>query len=268
MEGMEMETRKDGGLTQIIGESGDFRTTRHFALACLIYHATCTFCRRTCGYRSDPLGKTSGQMIGAARSARQNIVEGSTCAGTSRETELRLHDVARGSLAELAGDYEAFLTERNELPWATDDALGRQLDAIPLDAYAGSTGEDARREYTIYVQKMRKRFEAWLETPDSVLAAKSILRKIDEADKLLTRHICVLAEDFRENGGFRERLTAARLEWRDNETRAQGTPTCPKCGKPMRRKISSRGSNIGNAFWGCVDYPQCDGMRTMSCADE
>ena len=47
-------------------------------------------------------------MVGAARSARQNIVEGSSRAGTSKENELKLLDVAKASLQELAGDYEAF----------------------------------------------------------------------------------------------------------------------------------------------------------------
>lgn len=84
--------------TPIIGAYGGYRKTLAFGYVCLVYHATTLFCRRVYDYKSDPLGKTSGQMVGAARSARQNIVEGSSRAGTSKETELRLYDVARGSL--------------------------------------------------------------------------------------------------------------------------------------------------------------------------
>ena len=89
-------------MTEIIGAYGGYRRTLSFGFACLVYHATEVFCERNYSYKNDALGKTVGQMMGAARSARQNIVEGSSRAGTSKETELRLYDVAKGSLEELA----------------------------------------------------------------------------------------------------------------------------------------------------------------------
>ena len=100
----------------IIGAYGGYRKTLSFGYVCLIYHATTLFCKRNYDYKNDSLGKTTGQMVGAARSARQNIVEGSSRAGTSKETELRLYDVAKGSLEELAGDYEAFLIDAGVSP--------------------------------------------------------------------------------------------------------------------------------------------------------
>ena len=95
-------------MNSAIAPSGGFRKMFSFGYTCLVYHATTAFCKRVYSWKDDPLGKTSGQMIGAARSARQNIVEASARAGTSKETELKLLDVAKGSLAELEGDYEAF----------------------------------------------------------------------------------------------------------------------------------------------------------------
>ena len=62
-------------MTEIIGSYGGYRRTLSFGFACLIYHATEVFCERNYSYKNDALGKTVGQMIGAARSARQNIVE-------------------------------------------------------------------------------------------------------------------------------------------------------------------------------------------------
>ena len=44
--------------------------------------------------------------------------------------------------------------------------------------------------------------------------------------------------------------------------KAQGTPSCPKCGKPMRKMICRKGRNAGNAFWSCTGYPECKGTRT------
>ena len=53
-----------------IGPSGGYRKMLSFGFVCLVYHATTRFCKRVYPWKEDPLGKTSGQMIGAARSAR------------------------------------------------------------------------------------------------------------------------------------------------------------------------------------------------------
>lgn len=54
---------------------------------------------------------------------------------------------------------------------------------------------------------------------------------------------------FKKTGGIRERMTQARVAARDT-----GTPACPACGKPMRRRHSKKGD-----FWGCSGYPDCRG---------
>ena len=146
-------------MTDIIGAYGGYRTTLSFGFACLIYHATEVFCSRNFSYKNDALGKTVGQMVGAARSARQNIVEGSARAGTSKETELRLYDVAKGSLEELAGDYEAFLIGRHEVPLAEDDAKASAIMSLALDRYTGSFDRHSYGEYIL------------LETRDSQFSA-------------------------------------------------------------------------------------------------
>ena len=70
-------------MTEIIAPHGGYRKMLSFGFACLAYHATTTFCARNFNYKNDALGKTVGQMVGAARSARQNLVEASSRAGTS-----------------------------------------------------------------------------------------------------------------------------------------------------------------------------------------
>ena len=75
--------------TKIFGHFGGYRKMLSFGWTCLVYHATTLFCRRNYSYKNDALGKTVGQMVGAARSARQNIVEASSRAATSKEQELR-----------------------------------------------------------------------------------------------------------------------------------------------------------------------------------
>ena len=40
------------------------------------------------------------------------------------------------------------------------------------------------------------------------------------------------------------------------------TPTCPKCGGEMVKRVAKRGSNAGGEFWGCRRYPACRGVRS------
>ena len=248
------------GPTPIIGKSGGFRKTLSFGLTCLVYYATELFCSRNFNLKSDPLGKTFGQMVGAARSAKQNIVEGSARAGTSRETELRLYDVAKGSLAELAGDYEDFLIARGEVPWSESDPKTIKARNIAFDGFEASG--DQRHNFAAHLMSMRKRFAPALENEDPVVAANALLVTIDRASSLLRRQMDRLGEAFRTQGGFTEHLTKVRLEHR-NETLAKDpdAPKCPKCGGPMRKVMAKKGANAGNPFWSCAAYPNCNGTR-------
>lgn len=248
-------------MTEIIGAYGGYRRTLSFGFACLIYHATEAFCEHNYSYKNDALGKTVGQMIGTARSARQNIVEGSSRAGTSKETELRLYDVTKGSLEELAGDYEAYLIGRGEVPWAEDDPRASRLMSIALDRYQGPL---SRHDYGEYILAMRKRFSDFLEAEDPIVAANSVLIAIDQACRLLHRQMESIADTFCEEGGFTERMSKARLETRDAQVAARGAPNCPKCGKPMRKVIARKGRNAGNPFWACTGYPDCNGTRNYT----
>lgn len=248
-------------MTKIIGAYGGYRKTFSFAYACLVYHATTVFCKRNFDYKNDALGKTTGQMVGAARSARQNIVEGSSRAGTSQETELRLYDVAKGSLEELAGDYEAFLTDMGETPWLATDSRTVEFSNLRLDRFECDAIENVRHDFGAYILAMRERFAKFLEADNPVSAANAILLAIDQTCRLLHRQMESLGDEFREAGGFTERLSKARLETRDAQVAAEGAPKCPKCGKPMRKMVAKKGRNAGHAFWSCTGYPDCNGTR-------
>ena len=243
----------------IIGHFGGYRKMFSFGWTCLVYHATTLFCRRNYNYKNDALGKTVGQMVGAARSARQNIVEASSRAATSKEQELRQLDVAKGSLDELAGDYEAFLVDCGEVPWSRRDPRYAAVRALELDPFEKS--DDLDHEYGAYTLRMRARCAAWLESEDPIVAANAILVVIRRACALLMGQMQRTAADFTAEGGFTERLSAARLSARDAAVQAAGAPTCPKCGKPMRKMVARKGRNAGNAFWSCTGYPDCNGTR-------
>lgn len=248
-------------IPKVFGPSGGYRKMFSFGWTCLIYHATTLFCRRNFNYKNDALGKTVGQMVGAARSARQNIVEASSRAATSKKQEMIQLDVAKGSLEELAGDYESFLIDLGEAPWSQNDSRHTAVRALELDQFSAT--EDIDHLFGEYVIAMRRRCSEWLENEDPVIAANSILIAIRRTTSLLAGQMNRVAEDFSMEGGFTERLSTIRLATRDAQVAADGAPKCPKCGKPMRKVIARKGRNAGNAFWSCSGYPDCDGTRSF-----
>ena len=92
---------------------GGYQQLRSYQKAQIIYDATACFCARFLGKRD----RTVDQMVQAARSGKQNIVEGSMASGTSKEMEIKLMNVARASLEELLEDYRDFLRTRGLRFW-------------------------------------------------------------------------------------------------------------------------------------------------------
>src|SRR5438128_9253662 len=79
----------------------------------VVYDLTYRFCQRFLS-KGD---RTIDQMVQAARSGKQNIVEGSKASATSKEMEIKLTNVARASLEELLVDYRDFLRVRDLPLW-------------------------------------------------------------------------------------------------------------------------------------------------------
>ena len=256
-------TREAADRFRLIGHYGGYRKMYSFGFTCLVYHATTLFCRRNFNYKNDALGKTVGQMVGAARSARQNIVEASSRAATSKEQELRQLDVAKGSLDELAGDYEVFLVDAGEAPWSQDDERYQMVKALKLDAFDAS--DDLDHAFGEYILAMRRRCAEWLESEDPLVAANAILIMIRRAAAFLKGQMDKTAHAFLEEGGFTERMSRARIAARDEKVRANhgDVPKCPRCGRDLRKMVARKGRNAGNEFWGCSGYPECDFTRNV-----
>jgi four helix bundle protein len=88
---------------------GGYEELLSFQKARIVYDGTVCFCKRFLDKRD----RTIDQMVQAARSGKQNILEGSKASGTSKEAEIKLVNVARASLEELLEDYRDFLRGRN-----------------------------------------------------------------------------------------------------------------------------------------------------------
>lgn len=244
---------------RIFTKSGGYRKLQSFNFATLIHLATISFCKRFIPYTEDPLGKTSGQMIGAARSGRQNIIEGSERAGTSRSTEIRLTDVSRASLGELLGDLEIFLAENETIPWSVDSPEHKAVSALNFPGFEYSG--DLLHDYWTWFHREKSPFCKWVEHENPVVCANALIILIHRTMAMLGGQIRQQGEAFLEEGGFRERLTAARLEARDEKIEA--VPECPDCGQPMIRRTARKGRNAGSSFWSCSGYPECRGTRPI-----
>ena len=98
-----------------------------WVLANVIQLATQDFCMRYLNRKNDPCGRQYDQMTQAARSVPANIAEGSSRRSTSKETEMKLTDVARASLAELANDYLNWLLMQERAPWSVKSEEYRRV---------------------------------------------------------------------------------------------------------------------------------------------
>ena len=147
------------------------------------------------------------------------------------------------------------------MPWSKKDERYIEVKTLELDIFEHT--DDLDHDYGIYTLNMRKRCSKWLENEDPIIAANALLISIRKACSLITGQMHRIANDFIENGGFTEKMSKARLEYRDAEFEAEGSPKCPVCGKSMRKVVARKGRYIGKSFWGCSDYPNCNGTRDI-----
>ena len=177
--------------------TGSYRKLKAYRKAEVIYDLTYYFC----GKYLRKGDRTIDQMVQAARSGKQNIVEGNEVAETSVETMLKLLGVARGSLQELLVDYEDYLRVRNLRLWASDSkevSAMRKLDKEHTDS-----------AYLLSLAQSRS---------DEVIA-NMVIVLIYQADTLLNGYIRKRYNDFLKEGGFREKLTKERLSYRNKQER-------------------------------------------------
>ncbi len=177
---------------------GGYERLHSFQKARIVYDGTVKFCNRFVDRRS----RTHDQMVQAARSGKQNILEGSQAAGTSKETEIKLTNVARASLEELLEDYRDFLRVRGIAEWPKEHSHTRRLRELNRQSNAGY-----------------ETFKKGIEHPDPAIAANVMIGLIKLTNYLLDQQLRRLEQDFLKEGGLRERMTRARLAARAKHQR-------------------------------------------------
>jgi len=94
-----------------------YQELKSYRQAMAIQDYTVEFCK----IYVSKFSRTTDQMIQAARSGKQNIVEGCSVSKTSPQTELKLIGVAMGSLEELLEDYKDFLRQKGLEIWRKEE---------------------------------------------------------------------------------------------------------------------------------------------------
>lgn len=172
----------------ILKRRGNYRDLLCYRKAEAIYDITYFFVNKFL-QKSD---RTIDQMIQAARSGKQNIIEGYAASATSIETELRLFNVAKSSLKELLADYEDYLRTRDLRRWSEDSIEFKKAQEL------GKEHDDS--EFWMEIVQTRS---------DETIANIAIIL-LYQTDYLIYKFANGVGKRFEKEGGFREKLSKIR----------------------------------------------------------
>ena len=182
----------------VIPPRGDYQTLLSFQKAEVVYDITFRFAHRFLA-RGD---RTIDQMIQSARSGKQNILEGSKAGTTSKEMGIKLTNVGRASLEELLRDYRDYLRVRDLPLWDKDSKQAR---------FVRDLGRKTPQTFELY--------RDFVETRPPQVIANIAICLIHQANYLIDQQLKTLEKEFVEQGGLRERMTRARLNYRNQRPR-------------------------------------------------
>ena len=179
---------------------GNYRSLLVYQKAECIYDVTYYFAHKFLE-RGD---RTIDQMVQAARSGKQNIAEGCAASTMSRETELKLINVAKASLQELIIDYEDYLRVRDLKQWLPTDPRYQQTRAV------------------LAIHNDSAFYREAIKTRSAETIANIAITLIHQTDTMLVRLLERLKRDFVQQGGIREEMFKARQNYRNNNRQNGG----------------------------------------------
>ena len=162
----------------------------------VIYQLTFAFCDRFIHLYKD---RTRDQVIQAARSCKQNIVEGLADGVTSTEMQLKLLNVARASLKETREDFEDYIKSRHLLFYRK-----------------GEERYDKMLTYCRYHNKLEDYEPFFFKWTDEEMCNCAITL-CHMVDKMLMSFLAKLDREFVTEGGIKERMYKARTGYRQKQ---------------------------------------------------
>ncbi|WP_301000063.1 four helix bundle suffix domain-containing protein [uncultured Duncaniella sp.] len=172
--------------------SGDFSRWNIYRKAACVCDVTEMFIRRAFPDKT----RTIDQMRQAARSCKQNIVEGVTDCTVSMEMGIKLVGIARGSLRELMEDYIDFLYQNDLSVWKLEDQVTIRA-------------RDFCRQCDDRVE-----FKAKCKDCSGESVANIMITEIRQLDAMIASLLETMEQQFLSEGGLKESMYKARIEWR------------------------------------------------------
>ncbi len=180
----------------IFRQTANWRNLHLYQKSDVLCQLTVVFCRRFLPPYGD---RTVDQMVQAARSGKQNIVEGSEDGKTSTEMELKLLNVARASIGELREDYEDYLKSHSLQQWGDGHP---RFDGM----LAFCRGHNEYADYAPLAEKM--------SAEELCNMAITVCRM---TDKMLVTYLGLLEQRFVTEGGIKERMHSVRTKYRQEQ---------------------------------------------------
>lgn len=184
------------GTASVLRKKVMHNALRFYHRSDVLYQLTQVFCKRYFKQYGD---RTVDQMVQAARSTKQNIVEGSSDGQTSMAVELNLLGIARGSNQELLEDYLDYIKHKNLCEW-----------------YGKHPRFKAMHEFCRKHYKYEDYKDLFPKMNDEELANMAICL-CHQVDAALNKYIERKDREFTTEGGIHERMTAARLDQRTSQ---------------------------------------------------
>ena len=180
----------------ILRSPANWKKLRFYQKADALFRLTSIFCSR---FKASFGDRTVDQMVQAARSGKQNIIEGSEDGKTSTQMEINLMNVARSSIQELREDYVDHLHTRSLPMW--DISHPRYQ---PMLKYCKEHNHFS--DYEHYAEKLNE--EEFCNLCYTLCCF---------IDSMMNNYLQKLEREFISEGGIKERMYAARTGYREAE---------------------------------------------------
>lgn len=191
-----MKNNENNELPRVLQNEVPVRNLYFYQKTEVAYVLTFHFVKRFLPAKGD---RTVDQMLQAARSGKQNIIEGLADGITSTEMQLKLLNIARSSLKELRADYEDYLQTRHLTVWNTQHPRYDEMLQF-------CRNHNLVADYEPF-------FSKWNDEELCNIA----LTLLHMTDRMMKTYLTALDKQFVMQGGIKERMYAARTGYRKGQ---------------------------------------------------
>ena len=191
-----MKNNENNELPRVLQNEVPVRNLYFYQKTEVAYVLTFHFVKRFLPAKGD---RTVDQMLQAARSGKQNIIEGLADGITSTEMQLKLLNIARSSLKELRADYEDYLQTRHLTVWNTQHPRYDEMLQF-------CRNHNLVADYEPF-------FNKWNDEELCNIA----LTLLHMTDRMMKTYLTALDKQFVTQGGIKERMYAARTGYRKGQ---------------------------------------------------